>query len=126
LEAALPTVAPRPVASTPALPQPTTTPDTPKVDRRFKPDSNNQRLIDDWIAAIMAYNNHPGRRFDDLWAITLSLLKRLGGEQQRIINTLNRRSDVQAHHQALGIDPKTHNLRHRGKQDIAHLISFDP
>lgn len=84
---------------------------------------SSQRLIDDWIAAIMDYNDERDRRHDDKWAITISLLKGVGGSQPRIEKTLRERSDIQEHHQKHQIDPDKHNLKHRGKRKITDVIS---
>jgi hypothetical protein len=84
---------------------------------------NSQKLIDDWIQAIMDYNDAPDRRHDDKWAITISLIKSVGGSQPRIEKTLRERIDVQEHHQRHGIDSERHNLKHRGKRKITDVIT---
>jgi len=83
---------------------------------------NSQRLIDDWIQAIMDYNDQPDRLHDQKWAITISLLKSVGGSQPRIEKTLKEREDIREHHQKHQIDPEKHNLKHRGKRKITDVI----
>ncbi|BAU15691.1 hypothetical protein LEP3755_62560 (plasmid) [Leptolyngbya sp. NIES-3755] len=84
---------------------------------------NSQKRIDDWIQAIMDYNDQSDRRHDDKWAITISLLKSVGGSQPRIEKTLKERNDVQEHHQKHQIEPERHNLKHRGKRKVTDVIS---
>jgi hypothetical protein len=84
----------------------------------------SQRLIEDWIQAIMDYNDAPDRRHDDKWAITISLLKSVGGSQPRIEKTLKERTEIQHHHQKHQIDPEKHNLKHRGKHKITDAITL--
>jgi hypothetical protein len=86
--------------------------------------SDSQKLIDSWIEAIMNYNNARARRHDDKWAITISLLKSLGGSQPRVVQTLQQRQDIHQHHQFHQLDPSTHNLKHRGKHKITDLIQL--
>ncbi|GAQ00070.1 protelomerase family protein [Leptolyngbya sp. NIES-2104] len=85
---------------------------------------SSQRLIDDWIGAIMDYNDKRDRLHDQKWAITISLLKSVGGSQPRIEKTLRERSDVQEHHQRHQIDPERHNLKHRGKHKVTDVITL--
>jgi hypothetical protein len=85
---------------------------------------DSQRLIDTWIEAIMNYNDAPDRRHDEKWAITISLLKSVGGSQPRVIKTLQQRDDISEHHQQHQIDPEKHNLKHRGKLKITDVITI--
>ncbi|MBD1847768.1 hypothetical protein H6F89_31140, partial [Cyanobacteria bacterium FACHB-63] len=85
---------------------------------------NSQKLIDDWIGAIMDYNDAPNRRHDDKWAITISLLKGVGGSQPRIEKTLKERQAIGEHHQKHQIDPEKHNLKHRGKRKVTDVIQL--
>ncbi|MGL5805224.1 MAG: protelomerase family protein, partial [Xenococcaceae cyanobacterium] len=85
---------------------------------------DSQRLIDSWIEAIMNYNDAPDRRHDEKWAITISLLKSVGGSQPRIVKTLSKRPDIIEHHHHHQLDPDKHNLKHRGKHKITDLIEI--
>ncbi|MGL5805893.1 MAG: hypothetical protein ACRC2R_27000 [Xenococcaceae cyanobacterium] len=86
---------------------------------------DSQRLIDTWIEAIMNYNNATDRRHDEKWAITISLLKSVGGSQPRIVKTLQQRPDLVEHHKLHQLDPDRHNLKHRGKHKISELIQIN-
>jgi DNA-binding transcriptional MerR regulator len=95
-------------------------PDPPKRNKSSIHDS--QHLIDTWIQAIMDYNDASDRRHDDKWAITISLLKSVGGSQPRIEKTLRERQEIHLHHQKHHIDPNKHNLKHRGKRKVTDVI----
>jgi Telomere resolvase len=85
---------------------------------------DSQKLIDTWIEAIMNYNNATDRRHDQKWAITISLLKSVGGSQPRVIKTLQQRHDISEHHHTHQLDPEKHNLKHRGKLKISDVIKI--
>ncbi len=105
-------------------PKPETSSDQTEPTKRTKSSTeSSQRLIDDWIQAIMNYNDESDRRHDDKWAITISLLKSVGGSQPRIEKTLKDRQDIGQHHQKHQIDPEKHNLKHRGKRKITDVIT---
>jgi hypothetical protein len=106
-------------------PEKSSSDETGQTKRTKSSTENSQRLIDDWIQAIMDYNDVPERRHDDKWAITISLLKSVGGSQPRIEKTLKEREEIRQHHQKHQIDSNKHNLKHRGKHRITDVISVE-
>lgn len=83
----------------------------------------------------MAYNNQPGRRHEEKWAIGINALKAFVGSQEAIVAAIGgrnrkgeivvgtRQAEVDAHHQSHQIDPEKHNYKHRGKTKIDQVIS---
>jgi hypothetical protein len=128
--ASTPQPTPKPVQIAKPAPQPKPEPASGNHEAEASPPKrskssthDSQKLIDNWIRAIMEYNDTADRRHDDKWAVTISLLKSIGGSQPRIEKTLKERVDIGEHHQKHQIDPDKHNLKHRGKRKITDVIT---
>jgi len=81
--------------------------------------------INQAIDAIMAHNDQADRRHDDKWAITTNGLKSYINAQNRILEIMQARAaEIHAHHERHGLNPSTHNLRHRGKV-LSEVIKID-
>lgn len=90
--------------------------------------------LDQAIDAIMAYNDAPGRKHDDKWAIGINTLKAFVKSQEAIVKTIGgknrkgqwiigtRQAEIEHHHAIHQIDPLSHNYKHRGKRSISQII----
>lgn len=88
------------------------------------------------INAIIAYNDAPGRKHTDKWAIGINTLKAFVKSQEAIVHAIGGRNrkaeevqgtrqlEIDAHHQKHQIDPNRHNYYHRGKQTIVQALQL--
>jgi hypothetical protein len=85
----------------------------------------SRQKVNQYIDAIMAYNDFPDRTHQDKWLITIAALKRLTHCGQSVIYDVlrDRESEIQFHHDQhqLGI---FHNQKGRNAQPIESLISL--
>ncbi|MDX2239843.1 MAG: protelomerase family protein [Leptolyngbyaceae cyanobacterium bins.302] len=113
----------RSIAADPSAPE-SPTPEQPTRDRASRyghaPDEIN-RAID----AIIAYNDN--QPLHDLkWAISLNAIRSYVNAPNAIEKVLKERAQELAdHHQKHQLDPVKHNLRHRRKRQISHMIHLE-
>jgi len=136
---------------TPTTPNGSTQPEAPKLtdeaDQPAAPAKHSSSIprtkasaeetaisVNQAIDQIMAYNNQPGRRHEEKWAIGINALKAFVGSQEAIVAAIGgknrkgeivtgtRQAEVEAHHQKHQIDPDKHNYKHRGKTKIDQVI----
>jgi hypothetical protein len=103
--------------------QSSTTPEENK-SRKRRGELSRQK-VNQYIDAIMAYNDLPNRPHPDKWLITIAALKRLTHCGQSVIYDVigDRDSDIQFHHHKhqLGL---FHNQKGRNAQPIESLLSL--
>lgn len=99
--------------------------DAAQPTRRYRSKEENADLVERAIAAIMDWNNKPGRAHDEKWAISINALKTLGVNQRQAVKALEEHAQaVQQHHAQHQMDGEKHNLRHRRKRLITDVISL--
>jgi len=88
------------------------------------------------IDAIIEYNNQPGRKHQEKWAIGINTLKAFVKSQEAIVSAIGgknrkgeavagtRQQEIQQHHQHHQIDPDKHNYVHRGKMRIDEVVNI--
>ncbi|MBE9011050.1 hypothetical protein IQ250_12615 [Pseudanabaenaceae cyanobacterium LEGE 13415] len=88
------------------------------------------------IDAIIEYNNQPGRKHNEKWAIGINTLKAFVKSQEAIVAAIGgknrkgeliegtRQQEIQQHHQQHQIDPDKHNYVHRGKMRIDDVVNI--
>jgi hypothetical protein len=93
--------------------------------------------INQAIDAIFAFNNAPGRRHDDKWAIGINTLKAFVKSQEAIVAAIggrnrkgelvqgSRQLEIEEHHQKHQIDPDKHNYKHRGKLRVDQVVALE-
>jgi Telomere resolvase len=112
-------------AIAPSLPQPPSSEHGEKRTFTKRPTQESITQLHSCINAIMTYNNAPDRPHEHKWAVNLSILKKLGCSQRQIPLILDeRKQEIEHHHRIHQINPDSHNLYHRGKDDLRTLISF--
>jgi integrase len=115
-----PAVAPTLGAAAPFVTTPTrraTTPTEP-TQRRVRNDEQALSLVNEAINLILAWNNTPGREFDEKWYISFPVLQQLlrssgySASQPRLQQALKEReTEIEQHHQHHGLGQR-HNVRH--------------
>lgn len=108
-------------------PEPESSPPKKRGRRRGNTSAAAEAKITQAINAIMDYNNAPTRPFEEKWAISSSLLKRLTKSYQGVIQrVLDARADeIERHHQAHGLGGR-HNIRHgRAGVTIEQVIQLE-
>lgn len=92
--------------------------------------------INQAIDAIIAYNNAPGRKHTEKWAIGINTLKAFVKSQEAIVAAIggrNRKGEdvtgtrqavIEEHHKKHQIDPNRHNYYHRGKETIDQVVQL--
>ncbi len=98
--------------------------------------SQTTERINHAIDKIFAFNNEPGRKHSEKWAIGINTLKAFVGSQEAIVGVIGgknrkgetvvgeRQKEIERHHQQHQINPAKHNLdNHRGKGKITEVIS---
>jgi Telomere resolvase len=136
--ALIPTLAQAQSSSTRAA-KPLTALDTdheqPEVAPRQRADIAETRdRINQAINSIIQYNNQPGRKHQEKWAIGISSLKSFVKNQEAIVAVVGgknrkgelvtgtRQQDIQLHHHHHQIEPDKHNYVHRGKTKISDVV----
>ncbi|MEX0272153.1 protelomerase family protein [Leptolyngbyaceae cyanobacterium UHCC 1019] len=101
-----------------------TSDDEPQPKRRMR-STETDEIINRAIDAIVKHNSIPELPHDQKWAITINVLKSFVKSQRKIEHILQaRRDEIDHHHQHHQIEAERHNLRHRGKKPITHIISI--
>jgi hypothetical protein len=89
------------------------------------------------IDAIFAYNDAPGRRHNEKWAIGINTLKAFVKSQEAIVAAIggrnrkgelvqgSRQLEIEQHHQKHQIDPDKHNYKHRGKLRVDQVVGLE-
>jgi hypothetical protein len=82
-------------------------------------------IIERAISAIMAYNDQPGRTYDEKWLVTVSLLKKFTPNHnqraaQRVLD--ERKVEIIQHHQKHQLQPD-HNNRHK-KHNVTATVQI--
>jgi len=97
----------------PTQPKPNPEPATRRADAK----------VNQAIDKLIDYNNQPGRLHTDKWQIGISVLKKLTGSSQSVINRVleQRQDELQNHHQVHQLTT-THNHFHRGKTQVSDVI----
>jgi hypothetical protein len=100
-----------------------TTPEENK-SRKHRGEQSRQK-VNQYIDAIMAYNDVPDRQRSDKWLITIAALKRLTHCGQSVIYDVlsQRETDIQFHHHKHQLG-EFHNQKGRNTQPIESLISL--
>jgi hypothetical protein len=85
----------------------------------------SRHKVNQYIDAIMAYNDVPDRRHSDKWLITIAALKRLTHCGQSVIYDVlsQREADIQFHHHKHQLG-EFHNQKGRNAHKIESLISL--
>jgi hypothetical protein len=108
-----------------------------RVPRQRAGAAETSDLLNRAINAIIEYNNQPGRKHQEKWAIGINTLKAFVKSQEAIVAVIGgrnrkgenvmgtRQQEIQQHHQKHQIDPDKHNYVHRGKTKIEEVVKIE-
>jgi hypothetical protein len=99
--------------------------------------AETSQRINQAINAIISYNDTPGRKHSEKWAIGINTLKAFVKSQEAIVGAIggknrkgetvqgSRQQEIEAHHKKHQIDPNRHNYYHRGKQTVDQVVKVE-